>query len=91
MTDDEFRELVERAHQIREVTRHEGWTYLTDRAAINIGARQQQLLQARFESMEEYKRTAGWVEGALWVLQLADTVQGEVERERGERRERETQ
>lgn len=87
MTDDEFRDLIERAQQIRELTRTEGWQLIADRAAATIGAQQKRILGGALTSMEDYKKHVGWVEGAMFIINIADQVEAEVEREREHRRE----
>jgi hypothetical protein len=84
LTEDDFRELLERNQQIQELTSHPGWKFLSDRAVHTIAARQRSVLGGTVLSLEDYKRSIGWLEGAGFVLKIPEIVEEEVRAARGE-------
>ena len=64
------------------MTSHTGWELLKDRAAHEIGAFQKRILQGHVADLAEYKRLAGWVDGASFVLGLPERMQKEVDEAR---------
>ena len=59
------------------MTKDTGWELLKDRAADDIGKHQRRILQANVTDLAEYKKLAGWVEGAMFVLTLPERMQKE--------------
>jgi hypothetical protein len=86
MNDAELRELVERAYQIRELQQTEGWILLKDYVASQVQHKNRWLLNGHARSLEEYRAEAGWVQGAMFVLEAADRLDEQVAaaRERAE-------
>lgn len=63
------RELIEQAHQIRQMQETGGWLFLADRARERATANTKQIISGSgILSFEDYHRKAGWVEGVLWIL-----------------------
>ena len=72
--DDELRDLVERAYQIRELQQSEGWLLLKDYVATQVNAKNRHLLNGHARSLEDYRAEAGWIQGAMFVLEAADRL-----------------
>ena len=73
-TDEEVRELVERVYQIRELQKTEGWALLRDYVGAQIQAKNRHLLNGHAKSLEDYRAEAGWIQGAMFVLEAADRL-----------------
>ena len=73
MNDDELRDLAERTQQIRDMAETGGWAMLCDRVLAEVSMHQKRILGGRL-SEEEYRREAGFVEGAMSALQMPDRV-----------------
>ena len=82
MTEDELRELIERAHQIRELTKTPEWELLRDYIATVVSKKNRALLNGNAKTIEEYRGEAGWIQGAMFVLEAADQLDLQVERAR---------
>lgn len=75
MADPNPRELIEQAHQIRQMQETGGWLFLADRARERADALTRQLIShPGAKSYEEYQRKAGFIDGIQWVVDrlLAD-------------------
>ena len=76
---EEFRELLERTAIVEDMSATKGWTYLADRAAHDIGAKQRQVLGGTIADLNEYKQLVGWIAGANYILGLPERLRAEVE------------
>lgn len=74
MNDDELRDLQERAHQIRELQAMPQWAMLHDYVSAMVNAKNRSLLNGNAKTIEEYRADAGWINGALFVLNAADRL-----------------
>jgi hypothetical protein len=72
--DDELRDLVERAYQIRELQQSDGWALLRDYVATQVNAKNRHLLNGHARTIEDYRAEAGWIQGAMFVLEAADRL-----------------
>lgn len=79
VNDDQLREIQERAHQIRELTRDPKWAILADYVGAMISAKNRSLLNGNAKTIEEYRGEAGWISGAYFVLQAADHLDRQLE------------
>lgn len=88
MNEDELRDLAERTQAIIEMAEGHAWALFKDRAQAEILAHQRRILSGRL-SEEDYRREAGWVDGALAVLSLPTQLEHEYlgARERFEERQ----
>src|SRR5262245_39561628 len=84
MNDNELRDLVERAFQIRELQGTQGWALLKDYVASAVNAKNRWLLNGNAKTIEEYRAEAGWVQGAMFVLEASERLDTQI----GEARER---
>lgn len=87
MSEDEFLDLVRMTHEVQEMTKHPGWTYLVDRAAVNISAKQRSVLNGSAKTVEEYKALTGWLDGATFFVNLPNKMEQDLEEQRLERAE----
>lgn len=85
LSEDDFRDLIERAHQIRELTRHPGWEYFTDWLAYRVRSAQGKLLGGDISDINDYKLQAGIMRGVQLALHAADDTQLLVDNERARR------
>lgn len=74
-------------HEVQEMTKHPGWTYLIDRAAVNISAKQRSVLNGSAKSVEEYKALTGWLDGATFIVNLPERMNQDLEQTRSARAE----
>lgn len=77
MNEDELRELQELAHQLEELTRHQGWGILVDyvqNGAGMLGKHQNYLVAGNCKNPEEYQKYVGWIQGAMAVLSAPQTI-----------------
>ena len=87
ISDEDFRDLLERSALVREMADHPGWPLLADRARVNLFSRQRALIQGQTKDWEDYIRQTAWMEGVSFVLDLPLVIQRELEREVQERKE----
>lgn len=78
MTENEFRELIERQHLLHELSLHEGWGIYVDYVIDRMAKKQRALVGGRLDSMEDYKFEAGWMEGAQYALDAEKNVEAMV-------------
>ncbi len=87
MTNEEYRALVEQSHQLQQLTEHPGWAVLVDYIkTVVLAPRKDRLLNGAIDSLDEYKKQAGFCAGAEWVLNAHEVIGNQALRER-ERRE----
>lgn len=87
MTDEQFHDLIERAHQVSELVDQPGWRVLAEEITRRADAEQRRLLDGQAESVEEYRAWAGWIQGAKAALLVPERLAERVERERKRRDE----
>jgi hypothetical protein len=75
----ELRDLQERAHRIRELTKHKDWELLRDYCSTIINAKNRSLLNGNAKTIEDYRADAGWISGAMFVLDAADHLDKQLE------------
>jgi hypothetical protein len=66
---------------ISEMAETRAWELFKDRAQVEIISHQKRILAGRL-SEEQYRREAGWVDGALAILSLPTQINAEYMRER---------
>jgi hypothetical protein len=64
---------------IQELTNQPGWSYFTDRAVATIASYQKKILAGGIDSLEDYKKLTGWLEGAAFVLSIPERVAKETQ------------
>jgi hypothetical protein len=79
MEEGELRELQERAHRIRTLTSSPDWTLLKDYCSTIINAKNRHLLNGNAKTIEDYRADAGWISGAMFVLNAADHLDAQLE------------
>lgn len=72
MNEEQYRELQERVHVLRELANTSGWLYLTDLANDRLLSHRGRLRRGLLETLEEYKYIAGFVQGAEFILGLPE-------------------
>jgi hypothetical protein len=80
----ELRQLTEQAHRIRKLTEHPDWAVLVEYVQGRIEAEQRWLMNGHAKTVEDYRGRAGWVQGAMHVLEAPDRIDEEVKRAREE-------
>lgn len=80
MDEAELRDLQERAHQIRELTKTSGWELLRDYVATVLNAKNRGLLNGNAKTLEDYRADAGFISGAQFVLGAADELEARIDR-----------
>jgi hypothetical protein len=75
VTEDELRDLVERAFEIEQMQESAGWLYLRDYVSAQIQAKNRFLLNGHAKTLEEYRSEAGWIQGAMFVLEAQERLQ----------------
>lgn len=75
------------SHEVQEMTKHPGWTYLVDRSNVTRSSKQKSILNGNAKTVEEYKEMTGWLDGANFIISLPARLHGEVESLRIERAE----
>ena len=79
LTEQEFRDLLDRAQQIRELSQHPGWPVYADFVRDKAIRQQNALLAGTAQTFEEYKERAGWIQGAQFALDAPKHVETAVE------------
>lgn len=87
MNDADYRALIERAHQVRELTKEPGWQVLVNDVTAQAGEWNKRLLGGHATTVEEYRAWAGRVQGLKAFLDIPDELEAKVEAERQRRRE----
>lgn len=75
MTEEELRDLIERAHQAREQA--PGPMY-RDAVEFFIAKKQREVLGGSITDLERYKQATGWIQGALFALNVVDELDQQV-------------
>lgn len=81
--DDYLSDLVERLHQIEQLTAQPGWALLEDYLKAETVAHQNRLLSGRIDSLDEYKRLTGWLDGVFFYRLAAKRLRDQIAGERG--------
>ena len=89
MNDDTYRDLIERAHDLRELTLHPGWAVWNNHLHRRIMAKQREMLAGK-DTLEAYRHTAGWIEGMEYALGVLSELERQIQRERDRRKEAKT-
>lgn len=71
----DLRDLIERAYQLEELTRHPGWPLLVDLITAMTTTRQRLILSGACKTLEDYAQQTGWVKGAQAALDGPAMVQ----------------
>lgn len=75
MDENELRELQERVHRIKQLTSSSDWELLRDYCSTMVNAKNRHLLNGNAKTIEEYRADAGWISGAMFVLNAADHLE----------------
>ncbi len=86
MTEDEYRDLIERAHHVQELQRHPGWEVWQQHLARRVDAKKREMLGG-FDSLEAYRYCAGWIEGCEAALDATGALERQRDREAERRKE----
>jgi hypothetical protein len=79
---DELRDLIERNHQVQELTRHPGWPLFCDYLRAQLEAKQRYLILGNAKDIEDYRKIASWVAGVTDALNAPQMLSEQVERAR---------
>jgi hypothetical protein len=79
MDESELRELQERAHRIRQLTGTPDFELLRDYCSTMVNAKNRALLNGNAKTLEDYRADAGWISGAMFVLNAADHLDKQLE------------
>jgi hypothetical protein len=79
LEENELRDLQERAHLIREMTRTPAWELLRDYCSTVVDAKTRNLLSGHAATVEEYRADAGFVSGARFVLEAGDRLEQQLQ------------
>lgn len=89
MTDDQYRDLIESAHQLSELQMHPGWAVWNNHLHRRIEAKKREMLAGK-DTLEAYRYTAGWIEGCQYALDATGELERQVKRENERRQETKT-
>lgn len=78
MTEDELQDLIERVHQVEELTKTMQWAFLHDRAIKDMAKLQQSILGGGLDH-ETYLRRTGEYAGMARVLGLPEHMRKELD------------
>ena len=80
MTDDERRELIERSHQLKELSKHPGWEVLVDLVYFGPGgsSTHQRKVISGSPSWEEYQKDIGFIRGVHFVIEAHERLEAAV-------------
>lgn len=85
MQDDDFRELIERADQVRQVMQHPGWVIYEDWLRHKAQPHQKRVLDGNFSDMADYRESVGFGKGIVAALSALVELEMLVENERARR------
>lgn len=74
MDEDTLRLLQEKAHRLRELTRHPGWETLVEEIGVRLEAKRRALVAGSAKDYGDYRSLAAWIEGAEAVLALPEAM-----------------
>jgi hypothetical protein len=66
---------VEQAHQIEQLTAHEGWAVYIDWLHHRLGPQQRRVLNGGFKSLEDYREAVGFIKGITVALTAQQETQ----------------
>lgn len=72
MTEEEYRELLEQATLIDDLTKQPGWGAFTDFLINKTLPSRRIITSGSCRTMEEYRETAGFIKGIEWALSAPD-------------------
>lgn len=84
MTD--VRELTELAHRVRKLTETADWQLLEAHVRMRIDGEQRWLMNGHAKTVEDYRGRAGWLQGALYVLEAPDRLEEQARQARDEQK-----
>jgi hypothetical protein len=84
VNEDELRDLIERDAQVQEMTQHPGWALLQDYMRAQMEAKQRWLIIGNADTLEEYRRMTGWLQGVGDALSAPEALAAQVDRARRE-------
>jgi hypothetical protein len=87
VTDDDLRDLVEQAHLLREFTKDPGYSAWENACKRRIEAKRREMIAGTPRTIEEYRYTAGWIEGAEYALGVLGDLETRIDRERESRKQ----
>lgn len=87
MTDDDLRELVEQAHLLREFRKDPGYSVWENSCRHRVEAKRREMIAGKPRTIEEYRYTAGWIEGAEFALGALEHLEDRISREREARKQ----
>lgn len=85
MNDEDFRALIEQAHQLGELTNHPGWAVLVDYMEVRMRGDKLKILNGNCRDLDDYRKTAGFLVGAHAVMDAPKIVNEAVAREKQRR------
>ncbi len=88
MTDDEYRDLIEQAHLLRELQKTDGYKVWSLHCARRVEAKKREMIGGVPKTVEAYRYTAGWIEGAEYALDALPQLDEKVTRERDRRKDK---
>lgn len=80
MEEGELRDLIERTHQIRDMTSHPGWAFLQDYLVALTTKHQRRILSGYCRDIESYRAETGYVKGLQAALEAPDKLQDRIAR-----------
>lgn len=90
MEDDDYRALIEQAHQVRELTKHPGWDVFVDYLRFGGGGaarKQHDLVNGAAKDYVDYSRIVGWLDGVDYAINAPERLDAQTELERKRRAE----
>jgi hypothetical protein len=85
VNDDDLRDLIEQAHLLREMQADPGWATWQRHCAKRIEAKKREMIQGVPKTIEAYRHTAGWIDGAEYALNALAQLELQIEGERDRR------
>lgn len=79
-TEEQLRDLVERTHRIRQLTKTPDWQLYADWLIACLEPKQRALLSGSMDDMLRYKQEAGFIQGAMFALHAADELERQLAR-----------
>lgn len=73
------RELLERAHQINQLTQHPGWAVFCDYLIALTTPVQVAVLEGKVRSEEDYRERVGFIRGVRTAMLAPDRLAGQVQ------------
>lgn len=74
MEEKDLHDLIERAHQVQQLTHHVGWKFFHDYLTALTATSQHRILLGRCESIEEYRFYTGYVQGMREAIEAPERL-----------------